>query len=231
MMAIRKIILIAFAGILSLGGLVSLWGETVEVRGVEFKGLKYLTPREIMEQVRMAQHNGMMRIDTASLKEVLAKTAMVRTGSFTVLDEKLIITLIEREPAHVCAVVKGNETIPFELDDTFTVVSVRNIHRLNVPIVILTEEDLIRGQLSARAIEFFNRLSLLKKHHAEVYRELSEVKFRPDGGYEIRLKGRKTKITVQDSAFSTLKYIVSAIDEKRYYPRTLWVSSGFAVIK
>lgn len=230
-MAIRRFLFIAVIGSISLAGIVSLWGETVDVRRVEFKGLKYLSPREIMEQVRFVKNNEMMRIDTDSLKEVLAKTAMVRTSSIAVFEEKLLVTLTEREPVHACAVIKGGETIPFELDDAFAVVSVRNIHRTDVPIVVFREEDLPGGRISARAIELFNSLTFLKKHHAEVYRELSEVKFRPDGLYEIRLKGRKTKIVVQDSAFSTLRYIVSALDEKKYYPGTLWVGGGFGVIK
>ncbi len=230
-MAHRRFLYISIAGALFLGAFVSLWGETVDVRRVEFKGLKYLSPREIMEQVRFVKNNEMMRIDMTSLKEVLAKTAMVRASSIAVFEEKLIVTVTEREPAHVCAVVKANETITFELDDSLSVVSVRNIHRSDVPVVVLQEEDLPGGKLSARAIELFKGLSVLKKHHAELYRELSEVKFRPDGVYEIRLKGRNTKIIVQDSAFSTLKYIVSALDEKKYYPGTLWVGSGFGVIK
>lgn len=231
MKAIQKLFFIAVASALSFGGLVSLWGETVDVRRVEFKGLKYLSPKEIMEHVRFVKHNEMVRIDMASLREVLAKNTMVRTSSIAVFEEKLIVTLVERVPVHVCGIVKGNETIPFELDDSFAVISVRNIHRNDVPIVVFREEDIPGGRLSARAIELFKDLSLLKKHHEELYRELSEVKFRSDGAYEIRLKGRKTKIIVQDSAFLTLKYIVSALDEKKYYPGTLWVGSGFGVIK
>ncbi len=230
-MAHRRFLYIAIAGALFLGGFVSLWGETVDVRRVEFKGLKYLTPRELMEQVRFVKNNEMMRIDMASLKEVLSKTAMVRASSIAVFEEKLVVTVTEREPEHVCAVVKASETIPFELDDLLGVVSVRNIYRNDVPVVVFREEDLPGGRLSERAIKLFKGLSLLKKHHAELYRELSEVKFLPDGMYEIRLKGRNTKIIVQDSAFSTLKYIVSVLDEKKYYPNALWIGAGFGVIK
>lgn len=231
MTAKRRIIAITGMYALFFQMLATLWGETIDVRQVEFKGLKYLSAREIMEQVRFANNNGIMRIDVNSLKEVLTKNPMVRDSSIALFGEKLIVTVSEREPAHVCAVVRGSETIPFELDDAYAIVSVRIIHRTDIPLVIFMDEDMPGGRLSGKAMEFLKNLSFLNKIHPEVYREVSVVKLRGDGLFETRLKGRRTKIIMQDFSFTTLKYIVSMLDEKKYYPSTLWVGSGFGVIK
>jgi hypothetical protein len=202
-----------------------------EARQVEFKGLKYLTARELMEKVRFTKENDLLRVDADSLKDALAKNPMVRTSSISIVGEKLMVRIVEREPAYVCAVVKGRETIPFELDASYAVISVRNVHRTDVPMVILEEEDFSGGRLSARALDFFGSLSRLQKNLAGVYREISEVRFLSHEAYEIRLKGRRTKIVVRDGAFTTLKYILSALDEKKYYPNALWVGPSFGVIK
>ncbi|MCX7680134.1 MAG: FtsQ-type POTRA domain-containing protein [Spirochaetes bacterium] len=203
----------------------------VDAKRIEVKGLRYLNENELFEQMRYTMDKGIMKINIDSLKEAIAKNPMVYSSQLRVVNGGVVVEIVEKEPVYVCVVEKKGESIPFELDKDFRLISVRTIHRTDVPIVVFKELNMPKGQLSKRVISILKKIANLQRECAPLYREISEIALRDDGLCEIRLRGRKTKCIVRDFSFSTLARIVSVFDGNKFYPDALYVSHGFGVIK
>lgn len=203
----------------------------VEVKNVQIKGNRYINAGELIGKIQYVMHNNKLRINTSSLVEMLSKHPMIASYKFYSAGESLIIEIIEKDPIFLCAVLKKDEVIPFELDKDFQIVSVQSIHSTDMPIIIFEECDIRQGKLSTKAMYFLKVMDRVRKNQNRLFKELSEIMLRDDGILEIRLKGRKMKCFVKDMAFTTFESVLSVLDAKRDYPEVMYVSNSFGVIK
>ena len=83
--------------------------------------------------------------DLDALKSAIAKNGMIEKGSVGAEGNRIIVTVKERVPAHLFAVRKGNEVVPFETDARFAILSVRAVHLTGRPLVVLGEGVGVNG--------------------------------------------------------------------------------------
>ncbi|HPA70793.1 MAG TPA: hypothetical protein PKY31_00900 [Spirochaetota bacterium] len=204
-----------------------------EVEGIEFRGLELLSRHEVLAGVPVKSSKKGSVIDLDALKSAIAKNGMIEKGNVGAEGNRIIVTVKERVPAHLFAVRKGNEVVPFETDARFAILSVRAVHLAGRPLVVLGEGDLRGGALSSRVRGLLAELGRLEETDNELFKEIAEIEIKNDNVLEIFLKGRKTRIIlpVNGRDFRNLRYMVSLFDGQNYYPGTLRMGNGYGVIE
>jgi hypothetical protein len=198
---------------------------------IEFSGLKFLSKQTIAVKSGITAAEGKkLAADTEKIKGYLSKEPLVAT--YKLIDKKNVLTIIvrEREPRYVVAVKKAKGLILFEVDASFVPFSAE-IHRQDVPLVIVSQGDLDGAHFSRNAVKVFELLERIRA--VPLWSEIQSVELRDDGLLDIQLKLRPTVFTVtsEDSEFKRLAAAAGWCDTTGRYPARMYVRSDFTVIR
>jgi hypothetical protein len=198
---------------------------------IEFSGLKYLSKQTIAVRCGITVTDGKkLAADIEKIKGYLSKEPLAAT--YKLIDKKNVLTIIvrEREPRYVVAVKKTKETVLFEVDASFVPFSAE-IHRQDVPLVIIGQGDLDGAYFSRNAVKVFEMLERFRS--APLWAEIQSVELRNDGLLDVQLKLRPTVFTVssEDSEFKRLTAAAGWCDTTGRYPARMYIRSDFTVIR
>ncbi len=204
-----------------------------KVRSLEFQGLKYLTRYEIIASVEARAENDGIVIDVDGLRDFLRSSAYVK--SFTLKEERdrIVITVIENEPAFVLALKKNGTILTVEMDDNLLLIPSKEMHGFDRPVIIVPQEEMGVGGLSRRIKNMLSLLAEAKKSGLPLYREIDEIDMSNGPMASIRLRGRGTRFTVEmdrDHLYA-LNSIAGYLDAARRYPDQVVYCGKAAVMK
>lgn len=215
-----------------LGG-AQAFRNVKKVSNIEFRGLNIVSKYEIMSRVDMRVVTDGILVDIDSMTKALEETALVRSFRVAEQNGALIVAVAEREPAHVFAVVRGNETIPFETDERFGVMSVRRVHSTGRPLIVIGESDIVNGALSPRVAEFAASLRAFGNADPELYGEIEEISIAESGWTQVVLRNRRTRFYIEAEAVfpPVFRHLVSYLDSKNEYPVAVRLFGALAVTR
>ncbi len=231
----RKVTAIAalLSAMMALPSLAPAGRAMRTVESIEFRGLKLLNRQKLLEGVPLKAADGGITLDVEALRRNLEQNRMIEASQIAESGRGLVVTVKERVPVYLMAVRRDGETVPFEVDGSFNVVSVRDLHLEGKPLVIIRGEELKNGAISAKIREFFREMSRMEMEHRGLFAEIDQISLENDNMLEIFLKGRKTTLYLkkEGASFTALKYLLSILDERNYYPGTLRVGGGYGLIE
>ncbi len=204
-----------------------------KVRRIEFRGLRYCSKYEIIGRVDMRVLPDAIVIDIDSLESALKEIPLIRSYRVAEQDGGIVVAVVEREPAFVFAVKKGNEIIPFETDDQFKVLSVRRVHTAERPVIVIGAEDVVNGALTERVRRFTEYLRRLEEGKHGVVRELSEISIAEREWTVVTLRNRPTRFYLKsaEGIGEAFRYCVSYLDGAKRYPDTVRIINNLALMK
>ena len=207
-------------------------GEVRRVRAVEFRGLKLLSKYEIIRGVRMKAGREGIVIDMDSFRLALSKNHFIKAYEIGGNDSGLIISVTEKIPAYILAVVMGEKTNLYELDADYRVISKNDVHASNLPIVYITGQDVKIDAIQGTVKRLLALLGRVKKSDASIYREISEIYFYKDR-LKITLRGRRTDFILRpdENDFRKLRYITGYLDRSDTSPGEITISDRAAIIR
>jgi len=203
------------------------------VKAIEFRGLKLLSKYEVVRGARIKAVAGGIAIDVDSLEAVLENNAFLSSYSVNESGRSLIVTVEEKKPALVLAMVKGGRTHLLELDGGHAVISRNTAHTGRVPFIFAAADDAAdRGPVPARVRRLLEVLDLVREQNAVIYRELSEI-YCNDNSIRVVLRGRKTGFIMRPDAadFMKLKYVAGYCDRAERYPEEIDITGSAVVVR
>ncbi|HSV95548.1 MAG TPA: hypothetical protein VLM75_01295 [Spirochaetota bacterium] len=204
-----------------------------KVRGIEFKGLYYLSRYEVLKQVAYRVDGDALVIDLGTLREGLDKMALIKKYSINEEGDRLTVVIEENVPVYVVVLDRDDALVPVELDAGLRVLSTGTIHAAERPIIVASAGELAGGRPSPRLRKTLETLSELEKNGMPVLREIEEIDMIEYPRLRVLLKGRRTVHTLEidRGSFHTLNALVGYLDATRYYPARSEVRPGAAVLK
>ncbi len=206
--------------------------ELRRVRGIEFKGLKYLSRYEVLRQVSYRVDGDFLLIDLGTLRDGLDKMSMVKTYAINGDGDRLVVVIEENVPTHVVVLEGDGVLVPVELDAAMRVLSTGTIHAVERPVIVASAGDMEGGGPSPRLLKTLRTLSEIEKSGIPVMRELEEVDIVEYPRSRVLLKGRRTVFTLEidRGSIQALNALVGYLDAARRYPARSEVRPGAAVL-
>jgi len=203
------------------------------VRGIEFKGLRYLGRYELLKRVSYRVEGDSLVIDLGTLRDGLDQMPMVKRYTIGDEDGMLAVVIEENVPAHVVVLDTDGTLVPVELDAGMRVLSTGSIHAVERPVIVVPAGDMAGGRPSARLRKTIGTLSEIERHGMPVSREIEEIDIVEYPRARVQLKGRRTVFTLEidRGSFQALNALVGYLDAARYYPARSEVRPGAAVLK
>ncbi|MDY6934963.1 MAG: hypothetical protein SVZ03_12185 [Spirochaetota bacterium] len=207
--------------------------DAKRVKSIEFKGLKLLSKYEIIDEVNMKVDEDYIVVDLESLHQILEEYPLIDRFNIAFESDRLIIHIVEKIPAFLLAIRERDKVMPFELDERYRIVSVNQIHDNNLPLIIISENDIIDGVLTQRLANFLTLLKKIRDNKLSLYYEMLEIDLTDFVRAKILLKGRKTTFTLTplEESFYKLNSGVGYLDSIRYYPDTMQIYADSGLIK
>ncbi|MCU0846768.1 MAG: hypothetical protein MUD12_02650 [Spirochaetes bacterium] len=205
-------------------------GKITRIDSVEFRGLRAYSKFELSKGAIGSDGTGLL-VDLDALGKNLSRSPFLEKYGLSMSDGKLIVTVIEKKPALLIAVRKGERVVPIELDGNFKLISAGRSHA-ELPVIFLGEEDLKRGRIEERARQYSALLKRVGKLSPSLLREISEI----HAGSEIisvYLKGRRTRFLLrpEESGFIRLGVTAGYLDRMRRYPEVIDLLNDRVVIR
>lgn len=202
-------------------------------KSVDFRGLEHLGKYEILNGAGVKVSEAGLLVDIGRLQAYLKKEPLVQDFHINSGGDRLVVTVREKKPVFLMAAVKGAQTVLFEVDARFDVLSVHRVHAVGQPLIIISQDEIVSGKLSPRIRKLLEMLSELRDGGSRLYREIAEV---DAGAYPkavLTLHGRKTVVYLDLRHFrkDTLGYIVGYLDRKGRHHERVEYFGDFAVVK
>jgi len=172
-------------------------------------------------------------IDIDSLENSLKRISIIESYNIDIKDEVLSLRIVEKEPFFCIALITGKETIPYELDREFNIISRKKVFSADKPLVLIKRGDMPQGRVSYKVKKICSLLSELRKERSSIYREISSVYVMNSGRVRVRLRRRKTDFILdpEKKNFIRLNYITGYLDRIKYYPERLEINGDMMVIR
>ncbi|HPL15465.1 MAG TPA: hypothetical protein PLM53_16185 [Spirochaetota bacterium] len=228
-MALNMTVIMA---VLAVSAGVASGADVRLVKAIEFKGLKLLSKYEVVRGARIKAVAGGIAIDVDSLEEALEKNAFLSSHSIDESGHRLVVTVEEKKPALVLAMVKGGRTHLYELDGGHAVIARDEAHTGRVPFIYAAADDAGNGPVPARVRRLLAVLGRVREQNAVIYRELSEI-YCNDNSIRVVLRGRKTGFILRPDAadFMKLKYVAGYCDRAERYPEEIDMTGSAVVVR
>jgi hypothetical protein len=206
--------------------------EVLRVKAVEFRGLACLTKYDIVRGVSLKATDRGILIDIDSLRRSLSKNDFIKNYRIDIVGGNLVVSVLEKRPAHVIVISRGGKSNTYELDAGYRVISKNIVHANNLPVLHVTDGEAGPGGLQAEVKRIFAVLAKVRQRNAAIYRELSEI-YLSGGNIRVLLRGRRTDFILapKESEFKKLRYIAGYLDRTRTYPDEIIISDNTAVIR
>jgi len=222
----------AILACLSAAGGIGLAGDVRTVKAVDFRGLKLLSKYDLVRDVSLKAVDDGIVIDIDSLGRALAGNRFLKAYRVTESGGRLIVSIVEKEPALVMAVAREKGTALYELDDSRAVISRNDVHTDRVPVLCLTGDDMTADTADGRVRGLLDLLGRVRKSHPALYGEISEVRL---DGKEllVTLRGRRTGFIMgpRERDFIKLRYIAGYCDRAGRYPEEINLTGDMVVVR
>ncbi len=204
-----------------------------KISRIEFRGLKYISKYEIVSKVEMRVVQGGFILNMDSLNNVLGNMPMVQSYRVGEDNGGIVVAVVEREPLFLFAVQRSRNVLPFEVDENFRILSVGRVHAEDRPLIVISDDDLVDGDISARVRNFAGYLRYIENRQPAFFRELSEISIAEPEHVSFMLRNRPTRYYVApgESSMDSVKRLVSYFDAVRYYPKVARIFGDMAVTK
>ena len=200
---------------------------------IEFRGLKYLSKFELIDNVAIRIDSDGIVIDIDSLERVLGKNLMVKTFRLINEGDRLVIVIIENEPVFLLGLKKDKRIILFEIDKSLKVISYNRAHVYDKALIVIPQRDVINGVLSKRIQDLIKLLLQLEESGLKICGEICEIDLSNRKWARLTLRRRRTTffLTPDRYNFYKLNYFAAYLDSIRYYPDTLQVFDEFVIMR
>jgi hypothetical protein len=202
-------------------------------KSIEFKDLYYLSKFEIIDLTDFSIKDKNILIDINSLERVLNDMSMVKSFKLNEKDQNLLVSIVENQPAFPLCIRDGEKNLFAELDKDFHLISTVRIHLLNMPIIIVSQEEMKNKKVSFRLKYFLGFLLNLNKSGLGVMKEINEINYTDINNIKLSLKGRRTvfNIKTDKESFNKLNYAVGYFDRIKYYPHTFTILNNAGILE
>ncbi|GEM_PF-418406 len=226
--------------VLALSVIIIVWATASfalrnvrRVKAIEFRGVQYLSRYEILGDTVARIENDYLVVDIDSLSARLNENPMVASFRIVIDGDRLRIIVVENEPMFIIAVKREKRLHLFELDRELSVISRERVHTHDSPLIILSESDVQRGNISRRIVEFLELLRELESQQLAVYGEIAEIHLYDFEETRLYLRGRRTAFILNPSweSFQRLNDCVAYLDSRGYYPDMVKVYARFVVLQ
>jgi len=205
-------------------------GNVVRVKTIDFRGLNYLSKYEIIRDVPVKLEEDSIIVDVDALETVLSTSRMIKSFRVVEKDGKLVVFVVENKPAFLVALKKGSRLVPFELDDALNILSAGTVHADDIPLVVVSEKDIIQSRFSERILRVFQIIRYLRSNEVPLLREITEIDCTHMNFIQVKVNGRRTVFTCHSKTkhFMTINYILGHLDSKGSYPDKILVDDRMA---
>ncbi|HEY1405389.1 MAG TPA: hypothetical protein VF857_02145, partial [Spirochaetota bacterium] len=137
----------------------------------------------------------------------------------------------ERNIAYTVGIEKEGRRSFVEIDESFSVVS-HQIHRGDLPVILIPEKDVEGKRFSPRMVQCLTVLESLRKT-SPLWREIESVELLDDGMADVTLRGRPTVFTANAdmAGFASLAAAAGWCDRNSKRPARLVLREDFTVIR
>ena len=158
---------------------------------------------------------------------------MIRSFELTEKDQKLIISLNEKEPAYSLYLVDDDNIIPVELNKKLQVISAGKMYSSNLPLVYINKEEMNKNSISLKIKNFLKMINDIRNRNLKIIDDILEIEYINAVSIKVRLKGRKTAFYLKPDleGFNKLNFAVGYFDMIKYYPDTFTMLNGFGIVK
>ena len=202
-------------------------------KSIEFNDIKYLSKFEIIDLTDYIIKEKNIFIDVSSLERVLNDMPMVKSFKLIEKDQNLYVNIVENQPVYPLCIRSGGNNLFAELDGDMHLISAGRIHLLNVPIIIISQEEMKNKMPSARLKTFLKLVSDLRKSKLPVLDEIAEMDYIGMNNLKISLKGRRTVFSIKPDkySFEKLNYATGYFDRIKYYPHTFTILGDAGILE
>jgi hypothetical protein len=202
-------------------------------KSIEFKNITYLSKYEIIDLTDYSIKEKNIIIDINSLERVLNEMSMVNSYKLTEKDQSLLVSIVENQPVFPLCVRDGDKNLLAELDKDFHLISAGRIHVSNMPIIIISQEEMKNKVISARLKNFLGLISDLNRTGLSVMKEINEINYTDISTIKISLKGRRTVFNIgpDKESFNKLNYAAGYFDRIKYYPHTFTILNDAGILE
>ncbi|MFW5769910.1 MAG: cell division protein FtsQ/DivIB [Spirochaetota bacterium] len=205
-------------------------GNVVRVETIDFRGLNYLSKYEIIQNVPVKLEEDTIIVDVDALETALSMSRMIKSFRVVEKEGKLVVYVVENKPAFLVALKKGSRLIPFELDDGLNILSAGTVHADDIPLVVVSEKDIIQSRFSERILRVFQVIRYLRSNDVPLLSEITEIDCTHMNFIQVKVNGRRTVFTCHSKTrhFMTINYILGHLDSKGSYPDKILVDDRMA---
>ena len=205
-------------------------GNVVRVKNIDFRGLNYLSKYEIIRRVPVKLEEGSIIIDVDALERWLASSRMVKSFRVVQEEESIVVFVVENKPAYLVMLDKGDRLVPFELDESLNILSVGIVHAEDMPVILVSENDIYKNRFSGRILELFRIIRYLRSNNVPLLKEITEIDCTDMNSIRVKLNGRRTVFSCHSKLkqFMTINYILGYLDRKGSYPEKILVDDRMA---
>jgi len=207
--------------------------DIIKVGSIEFRGLHYLTKKEIVSGSRIKSLNDGILVDLNSVREVLGKSSIVKKYDVFQDRNRLIISVLEKKPLMVIALVDEKRTDVFEIDMQLRVISKKRLFSGKKPVIFFDKKFFPKGNIMTEIKNISYLFNRLKQNNMSIYDEISEIYYKGNEKISLFLSGRKTEFILksEEKNFFRLQYITGYLDWIRYYPVMLNINENMLLIR
>lgn len=208
----------------------------VKVTTIEFDNLRYISKYEIINPADIYLEGKLIVIDLNSLKNVLNSINIIESFDISIekneKDQRLIISVKEKNPEFSLCIIDGDKYISAELDNTFQIISTGRMYKANLPLIYVFSEEINKQDISQKLKRFLNMISNLKNRNLNIINDILEIDYLSENQVKVTLEGRKTNFFLRPEfeGFENLNYAVGYFDMIKYYPDTFTMLNGYGIV-
>ena len=229
---LKKISFILIITVLSISTAVAK--KDIKVfKSIEFNDINYLSKYEIIDATDFSVKDKNIIIDVGSLERVLNDMPIVKSFKLIEKNQNLYVNIVENQPVYPICIRAGEKTIFAELDKDMYLISTGRIHSLDMPIIIISQDEMKNKMPSAGLKKFLTLITGLTKNNLPVMREISEIDYSGVNDLKIYLKGRRTVFSMKPdiNSFDKLNCAAGYFDRIKYYPHTFTILGDTGVLE
>ncbi|MCL2154539.1 MAG: hypothetical protein FWH53_02620 [Leptospirales bacterium] len=205
----------------------------IDVKGIEFRGIKNVDKTEIIKKSNARTSKGGILIDIQSLKSVMDSDVKIKDYNLIVDKKILIISVEEVYPLFMIFRVDKEISVPCLVDENRNVLYSGRFFKTDMPIIII-EKNFLEDASSSEFINIlFSNLIHIAKTSRGFAEELAEIKINRDMDLIVTLKNRKTYFIIKNSlsGFKKIEKSAAYLDSVNTYPEVINLNDRRALIR
>jgi hypothetical protein len=199
---------------------------------IEFRNINYLSKYEIIDSANIGTRGKALLVDMNLLEKILNDMPLVKSFRIIENSQRLIIDIVEKRPAFLLSVRDGGKNTIVELNNEYHIISANRAHLLDLPLIIIPQEDVKGGKNFTRLKMMLETIYALQIKSLPVMKEIIEIDFLDGLRIEVMLKSRRTVFSIKPDidGFKKLNYAAGYFDRIKYYPNTFTILNGLGIL-